>query len=400
MRDWRNVPLGNLAAVEDGAVAIGPFGSRMKASSYVDDGVAVIRGQNISDDGHLCGDFVYISEEFADTLGHARLRESDIALPHRGAIGRSVLVPRGEYVMSTSLMRIRLNRQLADPSFVAAYLASREGRQRILQFASTVGTPGIGQPLTSLRQVRVPLPPLGEQRRIAGVLGALDDLIDTNRVLIESLSAAMGAVYSAGVASAPRKGELGEILSSVARGVGPKYSDDVDSVFVLNQKCIRNGRVSALLARRMTPREVRPEKVAMPGDVVVNSTGVGTLGRAARWMGEGPINVDSHVSVVKADNPADSGWVARALIENQNLLEGLGSGSTGQTELSRDRLVSMLLPIPDRHFRARQGAFYDVGDACVESLEQENALIARQRDELLPLLVSGRVRVRDLAEAV
>lgn len=195
MSSWPVVRLGDVAAREESAIAIGPFGSRMKADNYVSSGVKVIRGQNLTDTGGLTGEYAFVSEQFASTLGAARLREGDIVLPHRGAIGRAALVPPGEFVMSTSLMRIRLDRSHACPEYVTAFLCSHAGREEILRFSSTVGTPGIGQPLASLRQVKLPLPPIQQQRRIAAVLGALDDLIEVNRTSTAKLWSAAEAAF-------------------------------------------------------------------------------------------------------------------------------------------------------------------------------------------------------------
>lgn len=195
MSDWQQARLEQIAA-SDG-FAIGPFGSRMKTEHYTAAGARVLRGTNITDDGRIEGDFVHVSDDFADSLGSARLSHGDIALPHRGAIGRAALVKADDLVMSTSLMRVRVDRDCADPRFVAAFLTSDAGRREVLQFASTVGTPGIGQPLSSLRKVRVPLPPVGEQRRIASVLGALDDLIEANRTLTTKLEAQASALFAA-----------------------------------------------------------------------------------------------------------------------------------------------------------------------------------------------------------
>ena len=144
---WPLVPLGELAAPGRGSIAIGPFGSRMKAHNYTAAGVMVVRGQNITEDARIAGEFVYVSPEFAQQLGTARLLSGDLVFPHRGAIGRVGLVPRDGFVMSTSLMRIRLDLTRATPRFVAAYFTSDRGRSEILRYGSTVGTPGIGQPL-------------------------------------------------------------------------------------------------------------------------------------------------------------------------------------------------------------------------------------------------------------
>lgn len=391
---WPVVKLGELASREDSAaIAIGPFGSRMKADSYVPTGVPVIRGQNLSDSGGIAGEYVHITSEFATSLGSANLLRDDIVFPHRGAIGRVARVPSDGYVMSTSLMRIRLDPLFADPRFVVAYFGSDLGRTEILQFASTVGTPGIGQPLTSLRQFQMPLPPLDEQRRIAEVLGALDDLIDTNERQHEQLLALAFSVFHRAAFAAPLV-ELRHLGVAASRGVTPKYSADADSVVVVNQKCIRGFRVDLNQARRMEGRQARPEKVASPGDTLVNSTGVGTLGRSSRWLGKTDVNVDSHVTVVKAVRPEESAFVSYAVMSQVNNIEALAEGSTGQTELSKERLLGLSVPNLDGPLIASVGRALDELDQARSALLDEVRTLRRTRDELLPLLMSGKVRVR------
>jgi type I restriction enzyme S subunit len=57
---------------------------------------------------------------------------------------------------------------------------NHQGRYELLKNASQVGTPGIGQPLTSLKNIEIKLPSLGEQRKIAKILSDLDDKIHIN----------------------------------------------------------------------------------------------------------------------------------------------------------------------------------------------------------------------------
>jgi type I restriction enzyme S subunit len=99
-------------------------------------------------------------------------------------------------MLSTSLMKLSCNRELVDPLFIFYFFRSSLGRQSLLQHASTVGTPGIGQPLTSLRSIQVPVPALAEQRTIAHILGTLDDKIELNRRMSETLEAMARALFN------------------------------------------------------------------------------------------------------------------------------------------------------------------------------------------------------------
>jgi type I restriction enzyme, S subunit len=197
-RPFPIVQIASIASDESGSIAIGPFGSAMKADLYVSEGVPVIRGNNVGAGRKVEGDFVYVSEETALRLKRSRLKTNDIFFPHRGAIGTVGIIDDSWPIaplMSSSLMRLRLNMTIADPEFVFWFFKSAEGRHEILTYASTVGTPGIGTPLTSLKSMRLPLPPLPEQREIAAILGALDDKIELNRKTSATLEAMARALY-------------------------------------------------------------------------------------------------------------------------------------------------------------------------------------------------------------
>ena len=141
---------------------------------------------------------------------------------------------------------------------------------------------------------------------------------------------------------------LTSVSSVVGRGITPSYADDGD-VTVLNQRCVRNGRIDFSMARRhdSSVRTVRDEKRLRPGDILVNSTGVGTLGRTARlYSVNTPTVVDSHVTVIRPSENTDSRWLAYALSWNEPRIEAMAEGSTGQTELSQHRLAELEILVP------------------------------------------------------
>jgi type I restriction enzyme, S subunit len=195
---WRQTTIEAIKANTATAIAIGPFGSRMKSDRYVPAGIPVLRGNNISDTRQLAGDFVYVSPETADELSGSNVVADDLFFPHRGAIGQVGIVPRngeGRYILSTSLMKLTCNTRIVDPRFVFYFFRSPEGRHELLKYASTVGTPGIGQPLTSLRSMAITLPSLSEQQAIGDILGALDDKIEVNRRMNETLEATARTLF-------------------------------------------------------------------------------------------------------------------------------------------------------------------------------------------------------------
>ena len=177
--------------------AIGPFGSRMKSDAYTESGVPVIRGTNLTGGKVLSGNWVYVSDKTADDLSNCCVFPGDLVFPHRGAIGEVGIVPDQfpRYVMSSSLMTLSCDRSKAHPDYVYYFFKSAAGRHELLKNSSQVGTPGIGQPLSTLRTIEVPLPSPCAQRIIAKNLGDLDSKIELNRHINQTLEAMAQVIF-------------------------------------------------------------------------------------------------------------------------------------------------------------------------------------------------------------
>ena len=142
---------------------------------------------------------------------------------------------------------------------------------------------------------------------------------------------------------------LSEITSFLARGVAPKYTEK-DDFYVLNQKCIRDWRVSLKDARftDTEAKKVHDDRILRDNDILVNSTGQGTLGRVAQFLKlDRPATVDSHITIVRPSPdlvfPEYLGYVLKG---RQNEIELLAEGSTGQTELSKLKLANLSIDLP------------------------------------------------------
>jgi len=90
---------------------------------------------------------------------------------------------------------MRCDRSKVIPEFVVAYFKTPEGQHKLLANASQVGVPSIAQPVTYLRTIEILVPPLPEQRAIAQILGTLDDKIELNRRINETLEAMARAIF-------------------------------------------------------------------------------------------------------------------------------------------------------------------------------------------------------------
>ena len=188
---------------------------------------------------------------------------------------------------------------------------------------------------------------------------------------------------------------LENITTLITRGIAPKYSDNSDQT-VVNQKCIRNHTIDLSLARTHTPKAIN-EKWLKFGDLLINSTGDGTLGRVAQvWFAPKALTVDSHVTIVRPAREELIFYIGLWGILHEKEIESLHTGSTGQTELPRDRVKMLKLLLPDNISLSRFNSIITPMASTIISNQEENQKLASLRDTLLPKLMSGEIDVSNI----
>ena len=359
-------------------------------------GVQVISAKNVYGSRlHADENQRFVPPEMARRWMPNALRPGDVLLTSEAPLGQAAyLNDNATFCLGQRLFGLRARPDVAHDRFLYYSLISPIVQTRLHGRASGTTAQGIKQ--AELRQVELDLPPLGEQERIASVLGALDDKIDSNRRLCLVLTGVMENLFRRARRTAKNEKTLGSACILVKRGISPKYAED-EGLAVINQRCIRGGTVDFILTRRhdVQARRVPEERLLRPGDVLVNSTGVGTLGRVApvRWL-PGEATTDSHVTIVRP-NPevVEPSYAALELLTRQDELAELGQGSTGQTELGRARLEAFPIRIAEPQQQNELASVAAPVGRKIATLEQETLALAEIRDALLPKLVAGHIRV-------
>lgn len=136
--------------------------------------------------------------------------------------------------------------------------------------------------------------------------------------------------------------KLGDVCEMIKRGVAPKYIEE-GGICVVNQKCVRDHTLNYTLARRhnVELKKVNEERFIQLGDVLVNSTGTGTLGRVAqvRDLPKEPTTVDTHITIVRPiKGMFYNDFFGYMLIKIEKEITEAGEGASGQTELARTKL--------------------------------------------------------------
>ena len=143
-------------------------------------------------------------------------------------------------------------------------------------------------------------------------------------------------------------------IKEIKRGKSPKYADD-SNVYVFAQKCnVKLGGIDISLAKFLDMKtfdKYPVEEYMTDGDIIINSTGNGTLGRIGIFRDSDRINdfvivPDSHVTIIRAGNQMIKDYLFFALKYHQPYLEKLGEGSTNQTELRPSTVAELFIPVP------------------------------------------------------
>ena len=426
--EWQTLTIKDIAE----RVAMGPFGSSIKVETFVPEGVPIISGQHLH--GSRVDDapgFNFISHEHAQRLANANVTRGDIVLTHRGTIGQVACIPEDSqfdrYVVSQSQFYLRCDRSKAIPEFVTLYFRSPKGQHQLLANRSQVGVPSIAQPVTYLRTIEIPLPPLPEQRAIADVLGALDDKIEQNRQTAQAVERLAQAIFrawfvdfepvkakAAGADSFPSMpqhvfdslptrfvdSEIGPVpegwevkaierlaifLNGLALQKYPPRGDGNDLRVIKIAQLRRGSTEGADWANN----DVSDEYIVHDGDLLFSWSG--TLEATPWFGGKGALN--QHL--FKVTSTRYPHWFCLLWIREHlpwfRVIAASKATTMGHIKRSHLQEAQVVVPTPDilREADASIGSPYKL----YEQLMIETRNLAEMRDYLLPQLLSGHIRV-------
>ena len=166
-------------------------------------------------------------------------------------------------------------------------------------------------------------------------------------------------------------------VKEIRCGKSPKYVDE-SGTLVFAQKC--NTKYSgidmglALFLDESTLGRYSDDEYMQDGDVVINSTGTGTLGRVGIYRAIDnhlglPIVPDSHVTVIRVTHSIQTFYMYAFMKANQSELEKKGEGSTNQKELKPFTLKEMLIPIPPYFEQERIVATITAAFSTISAIE-------------------------------
>ena len=360
----------------------------------------------------------------AKTLKTENIDTSDLFITEEGLKAGSKIAPKGSILLLTrgsglfnGIPIARVEKDVAfnqdikcldsygevENEFIFYWLLSQKD-----YLMAKVGVTGIGAgkfDLDFLQKLMIPIPSERERKSIVGFASSISEKIRCNAKVNDNLEQQAVALFKSWFVdfslfggTVPENWDdttLENITTLITRGIAPKYSDNSDQT-VVNQKCIRNHTIDLSLARTHTPKAIN-EKWLKFGDLLINSTGDGTLGRVAQvWFAPKALTVDSHVTIVRPAREELIFYIGLWGISHEKEIESLHTGSTGQTELPRDRVKMLKLLLPDDSSLSRFNSIIAPMTSTIISNQEENQKLANLRDTLLPKLMSGVIDVANV----
>lgn len=193
---WNLLKINDLVGSDEASLQTGPFGTQLKASEYVKEGIPVINVRNIEYGSVIDEKLEYVNNNTAERLKVHELRRNDIVFGRKGAVDRHALIDQKSigWIQGSDCLRLRIRAENIHNKFVSYYFctkAHKEWMEAQGSFGATMNS--LNQDI--IKRISIPLPPLTVQKKIAAVLSAYDDLLENNKRRIAILERMAEEIY-------------------------------------------------------------------------------------------------------------------------------------------------------------------------------------------------------------
>jgi type I restriction enzyme, S subunit len=432
MSEWEETTIGSFLKRDGGSVKTGPFGTVLKAKEYSSRGVPLISVGEISHGSIRTHEKTpKIPHEVVERLPEYILEVGDIVFGRKGAVDRSALVKpeQAGWFLGSDGIRLRLPPN-CNVSFIAYQIQSKHSRAWLIQHAT--GTTMLSLNQSIIEQLPIVLPPLPEQKAIARILSSLDDKIELNRRMNETLESMARAIFKDwfvdfGPTRAKQEGraaylpehlwslfpEAIDLDTGLPQGwelatlerlaeLNPeswttrKHPELIKYVDLANTKW---GEIEKVEIYEWEKAPSRARRVLKLGDTIVGTVRPGN-GSYALIFGE-DLTGSTGFAVIRPRRFSDSifVWAGATLESNIERLQHLADGGA-YPAVRPEVVIHTEINLPTLNIL---DAYSEVALPIIEKGNRnrlESRTLAELRDRLLPKLMSGEIRVKDAEQMV
>lgn len=417
-------------------ISMGPFGSDIKVENFINEGMPVLNGSNLTSQKLVEDGFKYVSEEKGNSFGKAIARRGDIIITHRGTLGQVAYIPHDskfeKYVISQSQFRVKFKKDI-DPMYFSYLMKSKYGQAKLLSFKNHVGVPALAQATTNFKALELEIHDSITQQKIAKVLSDLDAKIELNNRINAELEAMAKLVYeywfvqfdfpvvtSCGVEK-PYKSSGSKMVwnEELKREIPEGWrSGTADEIFEFNPSLsIPKGGVAKYLDMNSIPQQgfmtLEPEDKEFNGGVKFQNADVvvaritpclenGKTGLITQLEGNEVGFGSTEFIVIRGKEMKLSGFASFLARSDsfRNFAIGNMTGTSGRKRVDAKTLKEYILPIPDKDILKKFEAFTSSLFQKQTINIKQNQQLSTLRDWLLPMLMNGQVNVAEAEDLV
>lgn len=409
MFEVEDVALGELGADIPAAFATGPFGSAVSAKNFVDDGMPMLRGSNLSNDVGVRlddSDVVFVPESLALQFERSIVKSNDLIFTCWGTIGQIGIIQDNhrfrKYLVSNKQMKMTPDGSRVVPLYLYYFLSQPDMIEFVRGRAIGSSVPGFN--LGQLKSLPVKLPSKACQQAIVEVLGAVDDKIAVNDRVVEGVRLLLAEAFATlgvddGAIDASRLNvRVDDLLS-----LNPRTTTNSDHPVYLEMKNLPD---RAITVNAWSHRSAKGGARFRNGDTLLaRITPCLENGKTGfvDFLSDDEVGVGSTEFIVM--RPRDGipaafpYFLAKSLRFREYAIRRM-VGTSGRQRLSAADVAEYLVQKPGD---LELCAFDELSVPLLKRVRaavDETRTLTRTRDELLPLLMSGKVRVKDAEAAV
>lgn len=382
LNDYHKLINNQVALLSDITIKIdvGHVGSMV--SEYNESGVLLLQTKNIDEFLIKVDECTRINIDFHKKLKKSQVKYGDVLIARSGSFGKASIYLSSEIINSADIIIVECNKKRINPFYLVAFLNSKLGVNQLYRFASG-GVQGHVN-LTILENLQVPLLSFQFQNFLENVIKYSSQSLEKSKYLyqqaedlllselnlkywqpteeniaVKSFSSSfltcdrLDAEYYQPkfdrlIQRLEQKVKLtpvGHFLTFNQRGKQPKYTEDKEKGLpVINSKHVRIGKVILTDNRFAIPPNSGKIVTIQKNDVLINGTGVGTIGRCATYLYDRLALPDNHVTILRT-NSLDPVYLSVYInsIAGQFQVEKNQKGSSGQIELYPDEIATFLV---------------------------------------------------------
>lgn len=396
---WPKAKIGDVAESVTDYVANGSFASLAEHVHYknTEDFAVLIR--LVDYNNNFSGNFVFIDEHAYNFLNKSKLYGGEIIISNVGAnVGTVFRCPYLKYKMSLAPNAIMVKFK-GDNNFYYYWLSSYYGQSMLKSIVTGSAQPKFNK--TNFKEILVPIPPFEVQKKIAGVLGALDDKIELNNKINQNLEAQAQALFTNTILSRLEKGTIG-MYCDVKSGFAFKSSWwQNQGIKVIKIKNIETTGLNLNDCSYVSSEKVDCAKdfIVQGGDLLIAMTGA-TIGKFAivPYSTE-TLLVNQRVGkFFLGKNPVEKLPFIYCTLKQPEIYSEIinrGQGSA-QANISGSDIMSISCTFPNKKI-------IDSFNCLAQPIFQkmifnwyENTRLTELRDSLLPKFMSGEINVDDV----